>query len=168
MIRTSSSVSRARLKGNIDWTFGGGGYRHIWMHKNSGLFFGAAKESDAGDSGLQNASTAVVEVIVGDYFELIVRQTSGSTKNVAADELTWFAIEVWSRAPAGRPRRMTLIFGRFPNASRPAASYCSCSGRCRTTIQDTLRTNVVVSMHGWIWNTSSSPVTPAAKSQELP
>ena len=25
---------------------------------------------------------------------LIARQTSGSTKNVAADELTWFAIEV--------------------------------------------------------------------------
>jgi hypothetical protein len=29
----------------------------------------------------------------GDYFEIIVRQTSGSTKNVAADELTWFAVE---------------------------------------------------------------------------
>ena len=28
-----------------------------------------------------------------DYFEIIVRQTSGSTKNVAADELTWFAVE---------------------------------------------------------------------------
>jgi hypothetical protein len=87
-------VRACHLKGNIDWTFGGGGYRHIWMHKNGGLFFGAAKESDAGDSGLQNASTAVVEVTAGDYFELIARQTSGSTKNVAADELTWFSIEV--------------------------------------------------------------------------
>jgi hypothetical protein len=89
-----SAISKVRLKGNIDWTFGGGGYRHIWMHKNGALFFGAAKESDAGDSGLQNASTAVVEVTSGDYFELIARQTSGSTKNVAADEVTWFAIEV--------------------------------------------------------------------------
>ncbi len=70
-----SGASKVRLKGNIDWTFGGGGYRHIWMHKNGGLFFGAAKESDAGDSGLQNASTAVVEVTAGDYFELIARQT---------------------------------------------------------------------------------------------
>jgi hypothetical protein len=30
----------------------------------------------------------------GDYFELVARQTSGSTKNVAADELSWFAVEV--------------------------------------------------------------------------
>jgi hypothetical protein len=29
----------------------------------------------------------------GDYFEIIVRQTSRSTRNVAADELTWFAVE---------------------------------------------------------------------------
>jgi hypothetical protein len=38
--------------------------------------------------------SAVVDVTPGDYFELIVRQTSGSTRNVAANELTWFAIEV--------------------------------------------------------------------------
>ena len=38
--------------------------------------------------------TGVVNVTLGDYFELIARQTSGSTKNVAADELSWFAIEV--------------------------------------------------------------------------
>jgi hypothetical protein len=30
----------------------------------------------------------------GYYFELVARQTSGSIKNVAADELTWFAVEV--------------------------------------------------------------------------
>jgi hypothetical protein len=36
----------------------------------------------------------VVEVTPSDHFELIARQTSGSTKNVAADELTWFAVEV--------------------------------------------------------------------------
>jgi hypothetical protein len=29
-----------------------------------------------------------------DYLELIARQTSASTKNVAADALSWFAIEV--------------------------------------------------------------------------
>jgi hypothetical protein len=36
----------------------------------------------------------VVDVTTGDHFEFIARQTSGSTENVAADELTWFAIEV--------------------------------------------------------------------------
>jgi hypothetical protein len=35
----------------------------------------------------------------GYYFELIARQTSGSPKNVAADELTWFALEGWSESP---------------------------------------------------------------------
>jgi hypothetical protein len=38
--------------------------------------------------------SAVVEVRPGDHFELIARQTSGATRHVAADELTWFAIEV--------------------------------------------------------------------------
>jgi hypothetical protein len=42
----------------------------------------------------QSIGTSVVEVTPSDHFELIARQTSGSTKNVAADELTWFAVEV--------------------------------------------------------------------------
>ena len=89
-----AGVSRIRLKGNLDWTFGGSGYRHLWTYKNDALFFGAAKESDVGDAGIQSIGTAVVDVTAGDYFELIARQTSGATKNVAANELTWFAVEV--------------------------------------------------------------------------
>jgi hypothetical protein len=83
-----AGVSKVRLKANINWTFGGSGYRHVWVHKNGALFFGAAKESDLGDSGVQSIGTAVVDVTPGDYFELIARQTSGSTKNVVDDELT--------------------------------------------------------------------------------
>ena len=49
---------------------------------------------DEGDAGVQGISSAVVDVTPGNYFELIARQASGSTKNVAADELTWFAIEM--------------------------------------------------------------------------
>jgi hypothetical protein len=36
----------------------------------------------------------VVDVTPGGHFELIAQQTFGLTKSVAADELTWFAIEV--------------------------------------------------------------------------
>jgi hypothetical protein len=36
----------------------------------------------------------VFDVTPGDSCELIARQTSASTKNLAADEITWFAIEV--------------------------------------------------------------------------
>jgi hypothetical protein len=43
---------------------------------------------------VQSLGSGVVEVTPGDYFELVARQTSASTKNVAADEFTWFAIEV--------------------------------------------------------------------------
>jgi hypothetical protein len=89
-----AGVSKVRLKGNIDWTFGGAGYRHVWIHQNGALFFGTAKESDEGDAGVQGIGSAVVDVTPGDYFELIALQTSASTKNVAANELTWFAIEV--------------------------------------------------------------------------
>jgi hypothetical protein len=42
----------------------------------------------------QSIGTGVVNVTASDYFELIARQTSGAAKNVAADEVTWFAIEV--------------------------------------------------------------------------
>jgi len=48
-LTVSAGVSKVRLKGNINWTFGGSGYRHVWVHKNGALFFGTAKESDAGD-----------------------------------------------------------------------------------------------------------------------
>jgi hypothetical protein len=89
-----AGATKVRLKGNINWTFGGSGYRHLWMHQNGGLFFGTARESDEGDAGVPNVGTAVVDVTPGDYFELIASQTSGSTNSVAADELTWFAIEV--------------------------------------------------------------------------
>ena len=43
---------------------------------------------------MERIGTGVVNVTPGDDFELIARQTSGATTNVAADEPTWFAIEV--------------------------------------------------------------------------
>jgi hypothetical protein len=47
----------------------------------------------AGTGPTYTASPAV-DVSPGDYFEPIARQTSGSTENVAANQLTWSAIEV--------------------------------------------------------------------------
>jgi len=66
------------------------------VHKNGALFFGMARESDEGDAGVQGIGSAVVDVAPGDYFELIARQTSASTKNVAADELTYVP---WPHGP---------------------------------------------------------------------
>jgi hypothetical protein len=66
-----AGVAKVRLKGNLNWTFGGSGHRHIWVHKNGALFFGTAKESDEGDAGVEGIGSAVVDVTPGDYFELI-------------------------------------------------------------------------------------------------
>ena len=56
------------------------------------LFLGTLKGSSGSDGGFsQSIGITVVDVTPGDFFELIAFQTSGSTKNVAADELTWFA-----------------------------------------------------------------------------
>ena len=60
----------------------------FWIHQEAALFLGTAKESDHGDSGVQSIGTGVVNVTPGDSFELIARQTSGSTMNVADEELT--------------------------------------------------------------------------------
>jgi hypothetical protein len=46
------------------------------VHREGGLFFGTARESDEGDAGVQSIGSAVVDVTPGDYFELIARQTS--------------------------------------------------------------------------------------------
>jgi hypothetical protein len=43
---------------------------------------------------LQSIGSAVIDVTPGDYFQLIAPPTSGATKNVAANEFTWFALEV--------------------------------------------------------------------------
>jgi hypothetical protein len=43
---------------------------------------------------LQSIGSAVIDVTPGDYFQLIAPPTSGATKNVAANELAWFAFEV--------------------------------------------------------------------------
>lgn len=57
-----AGVSKVRLKGNLNWTFGGTGSRHIWMHQNGGPFFGMGRESDEGDAGVQSIGSAVVDV----------------------------------------------------------------------------------------------------------
>jgi hypothetical protein len=47
-----------------------------------------------GKASVQSIGSAVVDVTPGDYFEFIAQQTPGSSKSVAANEHTWFAIEV--------------------------------------------------------------------------
>lgn len=50
--------------------------------------YAAAVGNDEGDAGVQSIGSGVVDAAPGDHFELIAHQTSGATKNLAADELT--------------------------------------------------------------------------------
>jgi hypothetical protein len=86
----SGGVSKFRLKVNLNWTFGGSGYRHVWVHGTAACSSAPRRKPTTAIP----ACSASAPVAPGDYFELVARQTSGSTKNVAADDLTWFAIEV--------------------------------------------------------------------------
>jgi hypothetical protein len=54
------------------------------------------------DAGVQDIGSAVVDLTPGDDFELIARQTSGSTRYVSADELTWLP----ASCPASGPTTM--------------------------------------------------------------
>jgi hypothetical protein len=45
-------------------------------------------EERRGHAGVQSIGSGVVDAAPGDHFELIAHQTSGATKNLAADELT--------------------------------------------------------------------------------
>jgi hypothetical protein len=73
-------VRRPQAEGPVNWGLRRQRPRHVWIYKNSALFFGTAKESDQGDAGVQSIGSAVVDVTPGDYFEFVARQTSGSPR----------------------------------------------------------------------------------------
>jgi hypothetical protein len=131
-------VRSPQPKGPVNWTFGGGGYRHVWVHKNGSLFFGTAKESDLGDGGVQSIGSAVVDVTPGDYFQLIARQTSSSTRTSPPTSSPGSRLRWWSkgshqgssrfvnghlRHPTYLPRRLGLGWCGVPvRAAEPARS----------------------------------------------
>jgi len=62
--------------------------------RSSSLPQDKASKATHGNARGNAGVNAVVDVPPHDNFELIPSQTSGATKNAAADELTWFAVEV--------------------------------------------------------------------------
>lgn len=59
-----------------------------------GIFGTAMESDDAAVVAVTPDEEAAVPMHPDNCFELIARQPSASTKNVATYELTWFAIEV--------------------------------------------------------------------------
>jgi len=90
-----SGVSKVKLKANTKWNTNAVGRRFVDIRKNGAATFGAAYSENmpAGQSG-NHISTAVLQVIEGDYFELRVLQDSGGALDLVASGDVWFSLEV--------------------------------------------------------------------------
>lgn len=90
-------VTMVRLDANIRWEIGANGARKVEMQKNNADFAGGGRYADGVDSGnldKQNISSALLEVVGGDYFTLVVNANDASTPAVlSAQDTSWFAIE---------------------------------------------------------------------------
>ncbi len=93
-----AGVTRVRLSGVIDWAATTSqNKRSVLIVKNDAGFDGFGQNvridsSTASDEQRQTVVSAIVDVDEGDFFEILVRQTSGGGKNIETN--SWFAIEV--------------------------------------------------------------------------
>ena len=96
-----SGVTQVRLTGN-SICFGPvapAGTRQMWLNKNGvrvvgGFYQQQGPEVVVGDETALNGSSAVLTVVGGDYFELIVQHTHGSNINYGGTSDSWFAMEI--------------------------------------------------------------------------
>jgi hypothetical protein len=108
-----AGVTKVRLAANVEWdNLGAEAFRQMWLHKNGALFPGSAKHiNKESTQGWMNVATGAVEVTAGDYFELIVRQSSGSSINIVNSDNTWFSLEIVERTP---PRALIKLLADQP------------------------------------------------------
>lgn len=101
-IPVGSGITKVRLSANITWATNSSGTRIIRLLKNglANVDEGQFQEQClAADSGVtaHSPSSAILEVVEGDYFEAEVTQTSGGALNLlilSSSQPTWFQIEV--------------------------------------------------------------------------
>jgi hypothetical protein len=82
-----AGVSRVQLKASLDWASGSAGARQIWLHKNGTHFSRSAAARDE-VANVRGVASAVVDVVVGDQFEVMARQSTGSMADIAVGALT--------------------------------------------------------------------------------
>ena len=108
------------------------------------------RESDAGNAGVQSIGSAVVDVTPGNHFEQIARQTSSSTKNVAADELTWLRSRWWSSKGRQAHRRMRLPCDLRLGSCR-AKSWLNCRSYFLLVGFFVVDEAWLLMLEGWLW-----------------
>lgn len=98
-IPNNLGIARARVLASVLWAAGATGARRVAIRQNGTTFVGGDTDSGAANEQSQ-ATTPVLSVSDGDYFEAIVRQDSGGALNAVADAQTFLALEV-VEGPAG-------------------------------------------------------------------
>lgn len=88
-------VTKIELSAGVRWDTNSSGARIVQLHKNGASFPGSARIDDVGNVSAgnmtKNIKSGVLDVVPGDYFEIVVTQTSGGNLDVVNHDTTWFA-----------------------------------------------------------------------------
>lgn len=88
-----AGVSRVIVSCNIQWAANNVGERLVVQRKNDGTFPGqGASRLVPIELADANVHSAVVDVVAGDFFEILVVQKSGGSLNLNDTPSNWFAI----------------------------------------------------------------------------
>ena len=94
-----AGVAKVRLTANIQWALNTNGVRRLFFLKNGLIANGLGeviKDANAnGVASFQNLSSAIINVVEGDYFEAVVTQDTGGSVNIESQNsaVSWFGIE---------------------------------------------------------------------------
>ena len=103
-----AGITKVRITGGAQYAGNSTGRRFLLVHKNGSAFADSPTlilNATSGNTDALAISSNVIEVVAGDYFELVGLQDSGSALNVEAANSTWFGIEaIEAIAPSTRPR----------------------------------------------------------------
>lgn len=89
-----SGVTKVKLSGGVRWVSNTTGSRLITLFKNGASVAGRFSQQSLTGVIDQSGVSADIPVVAGDYFEMIVFQSSGGALNITASDVTWFQIEV--------------------------------------------------------------------------
>ncbi len=94
-----AGVTKVRISAGIRWAANTVGYRNVRIRSNPGGVYAAnsiwgAADHIAGENGDCTITTGVIDVQDIEYFELVVKQSSGGALDVRAVEGTYFQMEI--------------------------------------------------------------------------
>jgi hypothetical protein len=93
-----SGVTQVRLRANVHFATAAaaGSFRQMQLQKNGVQVQGGFVAQTPGTTAaaILNGQSALLDVVAGDFFTVVVQQDSGSAINVVAGVDTWFEMEI--------------------------------------------------------------------------